>query len=163
MIICNCKENLARGFIMEEKGDYAFEIGQEEVERAEEQTAEAEQTATEEENTPLSREDILEASRKENKNGDERDNKIYLRGMQLAYSIGVVLISIVILTYSILDDKIIPKELMMVYMGMTTTWTLYYAVKSGKRRPLFISCGVVCAVAFVFFTVYWILELCGVM
>ena len=83
--------------------------------------------------------------------------------MQLAYSIGVVLISIVILTYSILDDKIIPKELMMVYMGMTTTWTLYYAVKSGKRRPLFISCGVVCAVAFVFFTVYWILELCGVM
>lgn len=124
---------------------------------------ENENKSVEEEAVQPTREEILSASRRENKNGDERDNKIYLRGMQLAYSIGVVLISIVILTYSILDDKIIPKELMMVYMGMTTTWTLYYAVKSGKRRPLFISCGVVCAVAFVFFTVYWILGLCGVM
>lgn len=109
-----------------------------------------------------SREEILAASRKENKNGDEMDVQNYRRGMQLAYSVGVILVGIVTIVHTILDGKM-PVEIWAIYLGMQATWTLYYTIKSNKYKPLFIACAVISLIAFAFFAVYWILQLCGVL
>ncbi len=109
----------------------------------------------------LSREEILAISRKENKNGDERDVQVYRQGMQIACSVAIILVGIITLVRVIMGDNI-PTELWIVYMGMMATWTIYYAVKSGKNKVLFICCGVLCSVCFVTFTTLWILGLCGV-
>lgn len=116
----------------------------------------------EEEAVQPSREEILAASRKENKNGDERDSKIYFRGTQIALSVAMLLMGVIQLACVFLN-RAVPAELWMVYMGMLTTWAMYYGIKSGKRRPLFISCGVLGALVFAMFTTIWILQLCGVM
>ena len=115
-----------------------------------------------EEDVQLSREEILAASRKENRNGDERDSKIYLRGTQIALSVAMLLMGVIQLVCVFLN-RAVPAELWLVYMGMLATWSLYYGIKSGKRRPLFISCGVLCSLVFAGFTTIWILQLCGVM
>lgn len=116
---------------------------------------------TAETNAQLTREEILEISRKENKQGDEREQNLYGKGMRIAYSIGVILIGIISIVNAIVIEKT-PIELWMVYMGMTAVCLLYYGIKVGKNRPLFLACGIVCCIACVFFTVLWILGLCGV-
>ena len=117
---------------------------------------------TEEANSQLTREEILASSRQENKHGDEREQNINGKGMRLAYSIGILLIGIISLVNTIVLDKT-PTEIWIVYMGMTAVWSLYYGIKVGKRRPLFLACGVICSITCVLFTVIWILELCGIM
>lgn len=116
---------------------------------------------TEETNAQLTREEILESSRKENKQGDEREQNLYGKGIRLAYSIGVILIGIISLVNAIVVDKS-PAELWIVYMGMTAVWSLYYGIRVGKHRPLFLFCGIFCSLTCVFFIVIWILGLCGV-
>ena len=118
------------------------------------------QAATEESSQP-SREEILAISRKENKNGDERDMQANQRGMGFAYSVGILICGLVYLV-DVIVGREMPYELMMAYMGMTATWSIYYAIKNTKHRPLFWACGIVCAITFIFFTVFWILKLCGV-
>ena len=111
--------------------------------------------------TQPSREEILATSRRENKRGDEREAQENLKGMGLAYSVGILIMGIVYLV-NVLIEKEPPLELMMAYMGMTATWSIWYAVKSNKHRGLFVACGVLSTVTFIFFTVFWILKLCGV-
>lgn len=110
---------------------------------------------------PLSREEILAISRKENKNGDEREAQALRKGYQLAFSVGVLLIGVIVLVKVILSGKM-PAELWIVYMAMLATWSLYYSVKTGKHKGLFIASGTLSFIACVFWTVYWILQLCGV-
>ena len=110
---------------------------------------------------PPTRDEILESSREENKQGDEREKNIYGKGLQIAYSVGIILIGIISLVNTIVVDKT-PVELWIVYMGITAVWSLYYGIKVDKRRPLFLACGIICSITFIFFTVSWILELCGV-
>lgn len=116
---------------------------------------------TEDANVQLTREEILESSRKENKQGDEREQDLYNKGVRLAYSLGVLLIGIITIVNTIVLNKI-PTEIWIVYMGMTTVWSLYYGIKADKRRPLFLACGIICSIVCVFWIVYWILGLCGV-
>lgn len=117
--------------------------------------------SVEEADAQLTREEILESSREENKQGDERDRDLYNKGMRIAYSIGVFLIGIISIVNTVVLDKF-TAEVWIVYTGMTTPWAFYYGIKVGKRRPLFIACGVICGIACVFYIVYWILGLCGV-
>lgn len=119
------------------------------------------QVVTEEADDKPTRDEILARSRAENRHGDERDNHIYKSAIQIAYSIGLILTGIIMLVSSILGE--LPAELMIVYMGMTGTMGLYCGIRFTKRKPLFIACGVICLIASAFFTVYWILQLCGVM
>ncbi len=112
-------------------------------------------------NAQLTREEILASSRKENKQGDERDKNLYNKGMRIAYSIGVLLIGIITIVNTIVLDKI-TAEIWIVYMGMTTAWSLYYGIKVRKHRPLFLACGIICGIACVFWIVYYILGLSGV-
>ena len=114
----------------------------------------------EEEKTQLSREEILEMSREENKNGDEREKQIYKNAIQIAYSIGLILTGIILLVSSIIDK--LPSELLIVYMGMSGATGLYCGIKFTKRRRLFLASGIICTITCVFFVVFWILELCGV-
>ena len=111
--------------------------------------------------TPPSRDEILAKSREENKQGDEREKIIYGKGLQIAFSIGIILIGIISLVNTIVVGKT-PIELWIVYMGITAVWSLYYGIKAGKHRPLFLTCGIICSISFLFFTVTWILGLCGV-
>ena len=148
---------------MEEKGDYAFEIGQEEVERTEEQTAEAEQTATEEENKPLSREEILAASRKENKYGDEMSMRWRERAGTLAFSAGLLLSGIVMLV-TVLVKNYLPYEVYFIICGMQAVQGLIIGIKcTGKIKKVYLTLGIMFAVFTAIFLTIWILQLCGVL
>lgn len=113
------------------------------------------------ENLQPTREEILAISRAENKNGDERERDIYKTAIQIAYSVGLLLTGIIIFVASIFDS--LPTELMIVYMGMSAATGLYCGIKSAQKRKLLLSCGVICSLLCVFFIVFWILELCGVL
>lgn len=140
MILCDCKENLARrGAMEEENKDFDAREG-----KAEQPT----------------REDILAASRNENKNGDEREKQIYKNAIQIAYSIGFILTCVIMLVSSVMGK--LSAELMIVYTGMSGTMGLYCGIKFTKRKPLFLACGAVCLFACAVFIVYWILQLCGI-
>lgn len=109
----------------------------------------------------LARDEILASSRKENKTGDEREQKLYGRGLQFAYSIGLLFIGVITMVNVTVLEKI-PVELWIVYMAMTATSSLYNAIRIAKHRPLFLTCGIIGVIGCVFLTVSWILELCGV-
>lgn len=153
---------------MEEKGDYAFEIGTEEIERAEEQTAEAEQlqekqTATEEGNTPLSREEILAASRKENKYGDEMSMQWREKAGTLAFSTGLLLSGIVMLV-TVLVKNYLPNEVYFIICGMQAVQGLTIGIKcTGKLKKVYLTQGILFAVLTALFLTFWILQLCGVL
>lgn len=115
---------------------------------------------TEQGNEQLAREEILANSREENKTGDERERNLYGKGLQIAYSVGLLVMCVVNIVNTIVLDRP-PVELWIVYMSMTATSGLYYAIKVGKRRPLFLTCGIIGGIGCVFCTVVWILELCG--
>lgn len=152
----------------EEKDDYAFEIGTEEAERAEEQTADAgqpqeEQTATEEENTPLSRDQILEASRKENKYGDEMSMQWREKAGTLAFSTGLLLSGIVMLV-TVLVKNYLPYEVYLIICGMQAVQGLAIGIKcSGRIKKVYLIQGVLFAVLTALFLAVWILQLCGVL
>ena len=152
----------------EEKDDYAFEIGTEEAERAEEQTADAgqpqvDQTATEEENTPLSREEILAASRKENKYGDEMSMQWRDRAGTLAFSAGLLLSGIVMLV-TVLVKNYLPYEVYLIICGMQAVQGLAIGIKcSGKIKKVYLIQGILFAVLAALFLAVWILQLCGVL
>lgn len=119
-----------------------------------------------EESAQPSRDEILAISRDENKKGDERELQVHYKAMNISYAVGVIIIGLIFLITAILGrGGKATKELMMVYMGMTATWSLYDAIKSGKsgkRRALYLTCGIICTIACLFYLVFWILELCGV-
>lgn len=113
-------------------------------------------------NNQASRDEILEISRNENKNGDEREKQIYKSAIQIAYSIGIILTGIIMLVTSVLNREL-PAELMIVYFGMAGTSGFYCGVKLTKRKPLFFAGGIICSMACLLFIIYWILRLCGVL
>lgn len=116
---------------------------------------------TEEENAQPTREEILAISREENKNGDEREKQLYKSAIQIAYSVGSLLTGIIVLVSSVFDK--VPAELMIIYTAMTGTMALYCGIKFTKRKRLFLACGGGLLAICVFFIVYWILGLCGVL
>lgn len=114
-----------------------------------------------EEKQELSREEILAISRKENKRGDEREARSMQAAMQLAYSVGLMVVGVVQLVDVCLDQQI-PFELYMIYMAMTATMALYCGIKMTRLKAFFLTVGVIIGVCFIGTTVAWILRLCGV-
>lgn len=125
---------------------------------------ENEQNLTEEEVQPEqpTRDEILAASRKENKNGDERETQTYNKALQLGYSVGFMCLALIMLVNIIVQD-VLPVEMWISFSAIWATSGLYYGIKTNtKRRALFLTEGIFCSGTFIFFLVAWILRLCGV-
>lgn len=116
---------------------------------------------TEDTNATLSKDAILEASRKENKNGDERERQGMLSANSLAMSVGLFVIAIVLLVSLFVKGKL-PCEVLMIQSAITTTQSIVNAVKNSRYKALYIVSSVTVGLCCIAFAVLWILELCGV-
>ena len=114
------------------------------------------------ESAGLSREEILKASREENKGGDERERQFFLKANSYALSIGLLLAGIIILV-STLADKRFPVEVLLITAAMQSAQAFVAAHGMRKTRKLYLTLGICEAVIAVFFLVFWILQLCGVL
>lgn len=133
----------------------------EENEKSDVETVQAEEERTEEAASPT-RDEILAASRKENKNGDERETQTYNKALQLGYSVGFMCLALIMLVNIIVQD-VLPVEMWISFSAIWATSGLYYGIKTNtKRRALFLTEGIFCSGTFIFFLVAWILRLCGV-
>ncbi|MGN0807380.1 MAG: DUF6442 family protein [Candidatus Coproplasma sp.] len=118
-------------------------------------------SVAEDTNATLSKEDILAASRKENRNGDERERQGMLTANSLAMSTGLLIGGIVMLVSVIVTGKL-PLEVWLVIGGMESVQFIVNAVKMSKQRVLYIVLSVLMCLCFISFVILWILELCGV-
>lgn len=115
----------------------------------------------EENKTELSREEILAGSREENKNGDEREKQYFLKANSFACSIGLLLAGIIILVSSLVEERF-PVEVLLITTAMQSAQSFIAARGVRKTRKLYLTVGIAEAVLSVFFLVFWILMLCGV-
>lgn len=115
----------------------------------------------EEEKKQLTKEEILELSRAENKNGDERDRQRYPVANSIGFSVGLLLAGIVILVSSFCADRF-PSEVVVVVAGMQAAQALYVGITVKRLRKVYLTIGIVECVVAVALAVLWILELCGV-
>ncbi len=110
----------------------------------------------------LSREEILAASRKENKSFDEREQQAMIKGNSLAMSAGLLIAGIIIIV-SVFVKDVFPIEIIVVACGMQAVQSIFIGLSNRKLRKLYLTVGVIEAIAGVCLTVIWILQLCGVM
>lgn len=109
----------------------------------------------------LTREEILAASREENKNGDERERQGVAKAGSLAFSTGLLIAGVILIVTAIRDDRF-PAEIMLIVCGMQAVQNLVVAHGYRKLRKLYLTLGITQAVIAVIFLVFWILQLCGV-
>jgi len=114
-----------------------------------------------EEEKNLTKEEILAISRKENKNGDEREKQYLYKAAFTATAIGFILYGIISVVLAVLDKK--SYEMNAVFFAMIGSMYFMFGLKATKRRPLYLAAGCVCIAASVVALVLWILGLCGVM
>ena len=115
----------------------------------------------ENQNAQLSREEILAISREENKHGDEREKQYYLKANALAFSVGLLVAGIIIIV-TVLTSGRLPAEILLLTCSMQAVQSIVVAVGTRKLRKMYLVIGITEAVVAVFFLVYWILQLCGV-
>lgn len=115
----------------------------------------------ENEKKQLTKEEILERSREENKNGDERDKQRYSMANSLGFAVGLLLAGIVILVSSLCAGRC-PFEVVAVVTGMQAAQALYMGITVKRLRKVYLTIGIAEAACFVCLSVLWILELCGV-
>ncbi len=113
-----------------------------------------------EEDKNLSKEEVLDRSRKENKNGDERELQYLYKGAYIATAVGFLLYGIISIVLAILDRE--SYEMNVVIFAIIGTMYTIFGVKTTKRKKLFLAAGIVSLTAFVITLVCWILELCSV-
>lgn len=114
----------------------------------------------ENETKQLTKEEILQRSREENKNGDERDRQRYPMANSIGFSVGLLLAGIVILVSSLCADRF-PSEVVVVVAGMQAAQALYIGITVKRLRKVYLTIGIAECLIFICLTVIWILELCG--
>ncbi len=114
----------------------------------------------EKEEKQLSKEEILEKSRKENKDGDEREKQYLYKGAYFATCIGFLLYGIISIVLAILEKP--SYEMNIVLFAIIGTMYTVFGAKTTKHKKLFLCAGIVCLVASVTTLVCWILMLCGI-
>ncbi len=107
------------------------------------------------------KEEILEMSRKENENGDEREKQYYVKANSFAFSIGLLVAGIIILVTVITSGRC-PAEILLITCAMQAVQSFVVALGNRKMKKLYLTIGIVECVLAVFFLVFWILQLCGV-
>ena len=124
----------------------------------EEQPAIAETNATDKD---LSRDEILEISRQENKNGDEREKQTYAKASSIGFAVSLLIAGIIILVNVIVKDRL-PIEVLLIVSSAQAAQSFITAYGVRKTRKLYISLAIVMTVVSVCFLVMWILYLCGI-
>lgn len=105
------------------------------------------------------KEEILSKSRKENKNGDEREQQYLYKGAYFATSVGFLLYGIITVVLAIFDKH--SYEMNVVTFAIIGTMYTAFGLKTSKRKPLFLAEGIICIAASVVSLICWILQLCG--
>lgn len=97
----------------------------------------------------MTKEEILEKSRKENNGMDEYQKNIYLKSQTIANLFGIIFISLVsIITLECGGPRIVHNALMLVYWGMMGTESLYRAIHGKMKREWILGIlALLCAVA----------------
>lgn len=119
----------------------------------------------EEQNTKPTREEILAASREENKKGDERQSLYAAKVNVIAFSVGFVLAAIIFTVSSIMDHHY-PLEILLVLAATQAVQNLITAFNKTKDRKTSVILGIIGfieALIAILYLVYWILQRCGVM
>lgn len=110
--------------------------------------------------TALSREEILERSRKENARlGDERERKLLKQGVGIAAVAGLVIIFIIFIVNAFVLQKY-SYELMgtvFVMNGINYIWQGRFG--QGRKKIVILSCGVVQLLCGIAFLVMWVITL----
>ncbi len=144
-----------------EKDEHAPE--ETDVLQAEETTPQPEEAqGSEAQESVLTREEILAMSRKENKNGDERERQYLQKANSMAFATSLFVATIILIVTVIRDDRY-PCEIMLLCCASQAVNSL---IASRGMRPkmkkLYLVLGIVFVVCSVAFLVLWILQLCGV-
>lgn len=113
------------------------------------------------EEEPPTKEQILAGVRKENEKGDEREKQDLVKANSLAMSVGLLIAGIIILVSTLVKDEF-PIEIFLVVCGMQAAQSIFVGVKVLRLRKLYLTIGIIECIAFVTFSVLWILQMCGV-
>lgn len=86
----------------------------------------------------MNREEILEKSREENKNGDERDLRARDRSYAISASVGLLLCLLIVFAEEILFERS-AIQIWVVYTGIEFTTALAGFIQTKKRWLLFLA------------------------
>ena len=106
----------------------------------------------------VNKEQLLEMSRKENKNGDEREEKIKLRSYAISSCVGALIcLTLVILEGTVFDRS--TTVIWMIYCGMMFSKPLLDAIRLKKKSDLLLA--IVWGVVLTVHIVLYVLENIG--
>lgn len=106
----------------------------------------------------MNKEEILNKSRNENQNGDERENKIKLRSYAISAAIGALLCMIFVFIESVIFDRN-TTLIWIIYCGMMFSESIMDAVKLKKKLDIGLS--ILWGLCFVVDIVVYILDNIG--
>lgn len=109
----------------------------------------------------LSRDEILEISRQENKNGDERERQTYAKASSVAFAVSLLVAGIIILVNVFVKDRL-PIEVLLIITSAQAAQSFITAHGVRKTRKLYLTLAILMTIVSVAFLVMWILYLCGI-
>lgn len=107
----------------------------------------------------MNKEDILKKSRQENKNGDEREQKIQLRSDAISSAIGGLICMVFVFLESYLFDRS-AAMIWAIYSGMMFSQSIMNAVKLKRRIDIVLS--VIWGIVLILNIVFYILDNIGI-
>ncbi|MCH5158097.1 MAG: hypothetical protein J1F33_02755 [Clostridiales bacterium] len=122
---------------------------------------EEEVIVVDDEESPLSKEDILDRSRKENeKMGDERERQFRQYGIAIGSIVGMVLLLVIYLVdvFALNRNSYEIIGVMVAINGFNMLWQGIYG---NKFKKLFLAVGIISLVMSVAYFVMWIVDLVG--
>ena len=116
-------------------------------------------TTNEQVEQPLSREEILERSRKENaKTGDERERKLLNNGLFVMLMAGAAVLLLVYLVNLICFERD-GWEIVAIFFVMGGVSSIWQGIYGKKYKKVFLSVGIMQLIVSIAFLVLWILPL----
>ena len=106
----------------------------------------------------MNKDDVLRMSRKENQNGDEREEKIRLRSYAISAAVGALLCMVFVFVENVIFDRN-ATLIWIIYCGMMFTKSLLDAIKLKKKTDIVLS--ILWVLCFVIDIVIYILDNVG--
>ena len=106
----------------------------------------------------MNKDDILKMSRKENKNGDEREEKIKLRSYAISAAIGALICMVFVFLEGYIFDRS-TTVIWIIYCGIMLSKSILDAIQLKKRPEIAFS--VLWGFCFISNTVFYILDNIG--
>ena len=103
----------------------------------------------------MNKDDVLQMSREENQNGDEREEKIKLRSYAISAVVGALLCMVFVFIENIIFDRS-TTLIWIIYCGMMFTKCILDSVKLKKKSDIVLS--ILWALCFVIDIVVYILD-----